>query len=85
VSCIRIGMVMDYAGGFDESVEPLKAYEQAGLELVAVAEGYSFEVRPRRCSRPLIEARADRSLRRAGAAIAAGRANLPQDLRLGIA
>jgi F420-dependent oxidoreductase-like protein len=40
---MRIGMIMDYAGGFEESVELLTDYERAGLELVAVAEAYSFD------------------------------------------
>lgn len=40
---IKLGMVMDYAGGFGESVELLQAYEEAGLELVAVPEAYSFD------------------------------------------
>ncbi len=40
---IKLGMVVDYAGGFDETVELLLAYEQAGLELAAVPEAYSFD------------------------------------------
>ncbi|WP_435769071.1 LLM class F420-dependent oxidoreductase [Nocardioides sp. SYSU DS0651] len=40
---IKLGMVIDYAGGFDETVELLLAYEQAGLELAAVPEAYSFD------------------------------------------
>lgn len=40
---MRIGMIMDYSGGFAESVEQLADYERAGLQLVAVAEAYSFD------------------------------------------
>ena len=40
---MRLGMIMDYSGGFAESVDLLLDYEQAGLELVAVAEAYSFD------------------------------------------
>lgn len=36
-------MVVDYAGGFEETAEQLVAYEQAGLELAAVPEAYSFD------------------------------------------
>jgi F420-dependent oxidoreductase-like protein len=40
---MRIGMIMDYLGNFEKSVELLTDYERAGLELVAVAEAYSFD------------------------------------------
>jgi F420-dependent oxidoreductase-like protein len=40
---MRIGMIMDYTGAFEESVELLTDYERAGLGLVAVAEAYSFD------------------------------------------
>jgi F420-dependent oxidoreductase-like protein len=40
---IKLGMVVDYAGGFDETVELLLAYEQAGLQLAAIPEAYSFD------------------------------------------
>nr|WP_174267662.1 LLM class F420-dependent oxidoreductase [Nocardioides zeae] len=36
-------MIMDYSGGFRESVELLQDYEAAGLEMVAVGEAYSFD------------------------------------------
>ncbi|MBV6726485.1 LLM class F420-dependent oxidoreductase [Nocardioides daeguensis] len=36
-------MVVDYAGGFAETAELMRAYEQAGLELAAVPEAYSFD------------------------------------------
>ena len=40
---MKLGMIMDYAGGFEASVEQLVDYENAGLELVAIAEAYSFD------------------------------------------
>jgi F420-dependent oxidoreductase-like protein len=40
---MRIGMIMDHSGGFEETVDLLVDYERAGLELVAVAEAYSFD------------------------------------------
>ncbi|WP_183093579.1 LLM class F420-dependent oxidoreductase [Nocardioides stalactiti] len=40
---MRLGMIMDYSGGFAETVELLQEYERQGLELVAVAEAYSFD------------------------------------------
>lgn len=40
---MRLGMVIDYAGGFETTVEQLGDYERAGLELVAVPEPYSFD------------------------------------------
>jgi F420-dependent oxidoreductase-like protein len=40
---MRVGMIMDYAGGFEESAELLVDYERAGLEMVAVGEAYSFD------------------------------------------
>ncbi len=40
---MRLGMIMDYSGGFPETVELLQDYERNGLELVAVAEAYSFD------------------------------------------
>lgn len=42
-NAIKLGMVIDYAGGFDETVELMQAYEQVGLELAAVPEAYSFD------------------------------------------
>lgn len=42
-SPIKLGIVIDYAGGFDETVELMVAYEQAGLELAAIPEAYSFD------------------------------------------
>ncbi|MEV5414455.1 LLM class F420-dependent oxidoreductase [Thermopolyspora sp. NPDC052614] len=40
---MRIGMTINYAGGFKETVEELGDYEKAGLEIVFVAEAYSFD------------------------------------------
>src|ERR1039458_9859663 len=40
---MRIGMALNYAGGFTETVEELADYEKAGLDIVFVAEAYSFD------------------------------------------
>lgn len=40
---MRIGMPLSYAGGFKETVEDLADYERAGLDIVFVAEAYSFD------------------------------------------
>ena len=40
---MRIGMALDYAGDFKQTVEALTDYEKAGLEIVFVAEAYSFD------------------------------------------
>ncbi|MFC7505867.1 LLM class flavin-dependent oxidoreductase, partial [Nocardioides sp. GCM10030258] len=40
---MRLGMIIDYSGGFAETVELLQEYERNGLDLVAVAEAYSFD------------------------------------------
>jgi F420-dependent oxidoreductase-like protein len=40
---VRLGMITDYTGGFAETVELLQEYERNGLDLVAVAEAYSFD------------------------------------------
>ncbi|CAM3382316.1 LLM class F420-dependent oxidoreductase [Nocardioides dubius] len=40
---MRLGMIIDYAGGFAETADLVVAYEQAGLELAAIAEAYSFD------------------------------------------
>ncbi|MCL2465490.1 MAG: LLM class F420-dependent oxidoreductase, partial [Micrococcales bacterium] len=40
---MKLGMIIDYAGGFAETVEQLVAYEQAGLQTVAIPEAYSFD------------------------------------------
>ncbi|HEX2314323.1 MAG TPA: LLM class F420-dependent oxidoreductase [Thermomonospora sp.] len=40
---MRIGMPLSYSGGFRETVEGLADYEKAGLDIVFVAEAYSFD------------------------------------------
>lgn len=40
---MRLGMIIDYSGGFEEAVEQLAEFEDAGLQLAAVAEAYSFD------------------------------------------
>ncbi|MFL6060596.1 MAG: LLM class F420-dependent oxidoreductase, partial [Marmoricola sp.] len=40
---MRLGMIVDYSGGFEETVDLLVDYEAAGLQLAAVAEAYSFD------------------------------------------
>jgi F420-dependent oxidoreductase-like protein len=40
---MRIGMSLNYAGGFAETVAELADYEKAGLEIVFVPEAYSFD------------------------------------------
>ncbi|GGK98060.1 LLM class F420-dependent oxidoreductase [Sphaerisporangium melleum] len=40
---MRIGMALNYAGGFKETVAELADYESAGLDIVFVAEAYSFD------------------------------------------
>ena len=40
---MRIGMALSYSGGFKETVEELADYEKAGLDIVYVAEAYSFD------------------------------------------
>ncbi|MFI6905420.1 LLM class F420-dependent oxidoreductase [Nonomuraea sp. NPDC050394] len=40
---MRIGMALNYSGGFKETVAELADYERAGLDIVFVAEAYSFD------------------------------------------
>ncbi|KAB8188307.1 LLM class F420-dependent oxidoreductase [Nonomuraea phyllanthi] len=40
---MRIGMALKYSGGFKEMVAELADYERAGLDIVFVAEAYSFD------------------------------------------
>jgi F420-dependent oxidoreductase-like protein len=40
---MRIGMILNYAGGFKETVDELADYERAGLDIVFVPEAYSFD------------------------------------------
>jgi F420-dependent oxidoreductase-like protein len=40
---MRIGMMLDYAGGFREAAAEVKQLESDGLDLVVVPEAYSFD------------------------------------------
>jgi len=40
---MRIGMSLNYAGGFAETVQELADYERAGLDIVFVPEAYSYD------------------------------------------
>lgn len=40
---LKLGMIVNYAGEFGETIELLQDYERAGLELVAIPEAYSFD------------------------------------------
>src|SRR3954464_10326622 len=40
---MRLGMQLNYAGGFKETVDELADYEKAGLDIVFVPEAYSFD------------------------------------------
>ncbi len=40
---MRIGMALNYAGGFKETVAALVDYEKAGLDIVFVPEAYSYD------------------------------------------
>jgi F420-dependent oxidoreductase-like protein len=40
---LRIGMSLNYAGGFAETVTELADYEKAGLDIVFVPEAYSYD------------------------------------------
>src|SRR6204780_3117765 len=40
---MRVGMMLNYAGGFTETVSELADFERAGLEIVFVPEAYSFD------------------------------------------
>jgi len=40
---LRIGMSLNYAGGFAETVSELADYEKAGLDIVFVPEAYSYD------------------------------------------
>ncbi|MER7131907.1 LLM class F420-dependent oxidoreductase [Streptosporangium saharense] len=40
---MRIGMALSYSEGFKETVDELADYERAGLDIVFVAEAYSFD------------------------------------------
>src|ERR1700735_1377503 len=40
---MRIGMALNYAGGFAETVAELADYEKAGLDIAFVPEAYSYD------------------------------------------
>lgn len=40
---MKIGMQLAYAGGFTETVEELRAFEDVGLDVVLLPEAYSFD------------------------------------------
>ncbi|GAA2801460.1 LLM class F420-dependent oxidoreductase [Saccharopolyspora taberi] len=40
---MRIGMPLNYSGGFKETVDELAVHEKAGLDIVYVPEAYSFD------------------------------------------
>jgi F420-dependent oxidoreductase-like protein len=40
---MRVGMMLNYSGGFTETVSELADYERAGLQIVFVPEAYSFD------------------------------------------
>lgn len=40
---MRLGMQIDYAGGFTESAQRVAEYEKAGLDIAWVAEAYGFD------------------------------------------
>jgi F420-dependent oxidoreductase-like protein len=40
---VRIGMPLSYSGGFIDTVDELTDYEKAGLDIVFVAEAYTFD------------------------------------------
>ena len=40
---MRIGIALDYSGGFHEAVDRIVELEKAGIDVAAVAEAYSFD------------------------------------------
>ena len=40
---MRIGMALNYAGGFKETAAELADFEKAGLDIVFVPEAYSYD------------------------------------------
>ena len=40
---MRVGMMLNYSGGFTETVSELSDFEKAGLQVVFVPEAYSFD------------------------------------------
>ncbi|WP_264990837.1 LLM class flavin-dependent oxidoreductase, partial [Mycobacterium kiyosense] len=40
---MRIGIALDYSGGFHEAVDRVVELEKAGIDVVVVAEAYAFD------------------------------------------
>jgi alkanesulfonate monooxygenase SsuD/methylene tetrahydromethanopterin reductase-like flavin-dependent oxidoreductase (luciferase family) len=40
---MRIGMRVQYSGGFREAAQEIGDLEKAGLDMVSIAEAYSFD------------------------------------------
>jgi F420-dependent oxidoreductase-like protein len=40
---VRIGVILDYSGGFHEAVDRVVELEKAGIDVAVVAEAYSFD------------------------------------------
>ena len=40
---VKLSMMLNYAGGFKEAVDQVVELEKAGLDVVWVAEAYSFD------------------------------------------
>jgi F420-dependent oxidoreductase-like protein len=40
---MRVGMLLNYAGGFSQTVTELSDFERAGLQIIFVPEAYSFD------------------------------------------
>jgi F420-dependent oxidoreductase-like protein len=40
---MRVGMLLNYAGGFDQTISELSDFERAGLQIIFVPEAYSFD------------------------------------------
>src|ERR1700739_4242519 len=43
MSSMRIGIALDYSGGFHEAVDRVVELEKAGIDIAVVAEAYSFD------------------------------------------
>ncbi|CAM4130728.1 Oxidoreductase [Mycobacterium basiliense] len=43
MSRMRVGIALDYSGGFHEAVERIVELEKSGVELAMVAEAYAFD------------------------------------------
>lgn len=43
MSFVRVGVVLDYSGGFHEAVDRIVELEKVGIDVAVVAEAYSFD------------------------------------------